>query len=98
MPIYEYECDSCGERFEVRHAMNAPTPLCPNGHADVHRIITGMPGVMHGMAAPLSKNAGKDELRSKWAEETPKLRKQLTQKLGEETVNKLGSTLNTNYD
>ncbi|HVO42977.1 MAG TPA: zinc ribbon domain-containing protein [Aggregatilineales bacterium] len=98
MPIYEYECDECKERFEVRHAMNVPAPPCPNGHTQVHRIITGAPGVLHGMAAPVSKNATKEELRAKWAEETPKLRQKLTQKLGEETVNKYGSTLNTKYD
>ena len=32
MPIYEYECLNCGEKFEIRQAMNdratAPCPKC----------------------------------------------------------------------
>src|SRR5215470_16582106 len=98
MPRYEYECEVCGERFEVRHGFDAPAPECPNGHGEVHRILTSAPGVMHGMAAPLSKNASKEELRGKWAEETPKLRKKLADKIGEEKVNKIGGTINTKYD
>ena len=51
-----------------------------------------------GAAAPVSKNAGKEELQRKWAEETPKLRKKMVDKLGEETVSKQGGTLNMKYD
>jgi putative FmdB family regulatory protein len=31
MPIYEYECDTCGEVVEVIHAISAPGPSV---HAD----------------------------------------------------------------
>jgi hypothetical protein len=42
--------------------------------------------------------ASKEQLQSKWAEETPKLRKKLTDKYGEDRVNKYLPTLNTSFD
>jgi hypothetical protein len=45
-----------------------------------------------------SGKATKEQLRDKWAEETPKLRKKLVDKLGEDQVNKHLPTLNTSYD
>ncbi|MCC7448511.1 MAG: zinc ribbon domain-containing protein [Anaerolineae bacterium] len=98
MPLYDYECDTCGARFEAQHGINEPMPPCPNGHHTVHRLITSAPRMLRGMAAPVSYRASKEELRDKWAEETPRLRKKLTDKLGEDTVRKLGGTLNHTYD
>jgi putative FmdB family regulatory protein len=98
MPRYDYECDACGKRFEAKHGFDAPPPPCPDGHPTVHRIITSAPARLRGMEAPVSYRADKEELQSKWAEETPKLRKKLADKLGEETVAKYGGTLNTTYD
>jgi putative FmdB family regulatory protein len=98
MPRYDYECETCGTRFEARHGFDDPAPACPDGHATVHRIITTTPRVLKGMAAATSKNASKAELRDKWAEETPKLRKKLADKLGDDVVNNHASSLNTKYD
>lgn len=100
MPRYDYECDTCGKRFEASHGFDAPPPPCPDGHPTVHRIITSVPRVLKGMAALTSKNASREELQSKWAEETPKLREKLVSKLGEETVSKLGAgtSLEHRYD
>lgn len=99
MPRYDYECETCGKRFEVSHGFDAPPPAtCPDGHPTVHRIITSTPRVLKGAAASVSYRAGKEELEDKWAEETPKLRKKLVDKLGEETVAKYGGTINHDYD
>ena len=40
MPIYEYECDTCGT-FEDIASVNAP-PLrqCPQGHKRVRRVLS----------------------------------------------------------
>ncbi|HEY33093.1 MAG TPA: zinc ribbon domain-containing protein [Dehalococcoidia bacterium] len=43
MPIYEYECTKCGERFELRRSMSdsnreAKCPAC--GAEDSHRIFS----------------------------------------------------------
>lgn len=46
MPIYEYECDSCGVHFERRQLFTDNSiPSCPNGHALVHRVYS-VPGVV----------------------------------------------------
>ncbi len=41
MPIYQYHCQVCGVDFEVRQSFSDTTkPLCPNGHANVVRVLT----------------------------------------------------------
>ena len=96
MPLYDYQCEVCGARFEARHGFNDPAPACPNGHPQVKRIITTAPATMQGMNADAGRGskATKEQLQAKWAEETPKLREKLVSKLGEETVSKYGPTLN----
>ena len=40
MPIYEYECLTCGARFEKRQSFSdEPKADCPHGHADTRRLI-----------------------------------------------------------
>jgi putative FmdB family regulatory protein len=100
MPLYDYRCAN-GHQFEARHGFNDPAPACPVcGEAQVQRVITSAPGVMQGAnaAAGHGGTATKEEIRSKWGEETPKLREKLVSKLGEETVNKYAPSLNTKYD
>ncbi|RMF78608.1 MAG: zinc ribbon domain-containing protein [Chloroflexi bacterium] len=100
MPRYDYECDECGEIFEARHGFDDPAPPCPNGHSEVHKRITSVPRLLGGIMTDAGHGgtATKEELRSKWAEETPKLRKKLVDKLGEEAVNKYAPSLNHKYD
>jgi putative FmdB family regulatory protein len=47
MPNYEYECTSCGHRFERSQGMNDP-PLkkCPECGEKVRRLISGGGGVI----------------------------------------------------
>jgi putative FmdB family regulatory protein len=42
MPIYEYRCTSCGERFEFYQSLSTkPAPPCPQcGSADVERLLS----------------------------------------------------------
>jgi putative FmdB family regulatory protein len=101
MPLYDYRCNACGQQFEARHGFTDPAPVCPTcGEPDVQRLITRAPATMQGSgtSAGYGGTASKEQLRSKWAEETPKLREKLVSKLGEETVNKYAPTLNTNYE
>ncbi len=96
MPLYDYRCENCETIFEARHAFDAPTPLCPVcASADVQRQITAAPAQLKGMLANAgsSRNASKEELKSKWSEETPKLRDRLISKLGEDTVRKNAPSL-----
>ena len=101
MPLYDYHCDACDIDFEARHGFNDPAPACPAcGAARVHKVITQVPRMMKGMLAAEGSGgvATKEQLRDKWAEETPKLRKKLVDKLGEDVVNRNAPTLNTKYD
>lgn len=49
MPIYDYECHNCGERFERLHRYSDPAPACPRCGNDTRRL----PGaaVFHGEMA-----------------------------------------------
>jgi len=40
MPLYEYECETCGIRFERKQRMaDAPLRTCPECSGPVHRVI-----------------------------------------------------------
>lgn len=101
MPIYNYKCPTCNHRFEARHSMNDDAPPCPNcQHNPVQRVITSAPSVANGMISHPGDGyrASKEQLQSKWAEETPKLRKKLEDKLGPETVRRNAPSLYNNSD
>lgn len=41
MPLYEYQCESCGHRFEViQKFSDAPIEVCPKCGAKVHKLIS----------------------------------------------------------
>jgi putative FmdB family regulatory protein len=41
MPIYEYECAECGVHFDKLQHFGDPSPdTCPNGHKQVHRLLS----------------------------------------------------------
>lgn len=41
MPLYEYECDSCGHRFEViQKFSDAPVDTCPTCGKSVHKLMS----------------------------------------------------------
>jgi len=99
MPVYDYKCPNCEHRFEARHSFSADAPPCPNcGYVEVKRVITSAPSVANGMMthAGDGHRASKEQLQDKWAEETPKLRKKLVDKLGEDTVRKNAPSLFNN--
>lgn len=101
MPMYDYQCEACGHTFEARHGFHDPAPACPAcGHETVSKRITTAPSFARGMETPAgtARRSSKEELKSKWAEETPKLRKKLEQKLGRDTVQKNAPQLYNNND
>lgn len=96
MPLYDYRCPNCDHRFEARHGFSETAPACPAcGYAEPQRVITSAPSVAGGMLthAGDGHTANKEQLQDKWAEETPKLRKKLVDKLGEDTVRKNAPSL-----
>ena len=41
MPLYEYECDSCGHRFEViQKFSDAPIEKCPKCESTVRKLMS----------------------------------------------------------
>jgi putative FmdB family regulatory protein len=47
MPTYEYECDSCGHRFERRQRLaEAPLTACPQCQGPVARVIGSGVGIL----------------------------------------------------
>lgn len=50
MPIYEYECKSCGKRFEHLQDMNDAAPCCPQCKGTVKKLMSA--------ATPLSSGHG----------------------------------------
>ncbi len=45
MPTYEYECTTCGSRFEHEQAMtDEPLRQCPQCGAEVRRLVSGGTG------------------------------------------------------
>lgn len=100
MPLYDFKCPQCGRRFEARTGINDPAPACPAcQHHETTRLITSAPTFAKGILthAGDGHRANKEQLQSKWAEETPKLRKKLSDKLGEDAVRSIPS-LNISSD
>lgn len=98
MPLYDYRCQQCQRQFEARHSFDDPAPPCPAcGSSQVMRLILRAPTIAQGINAHPGdgRRATKEQLRSKWAEETPKLRKKLVDKLGEDVVRRYAPTLGT---
>ena len=99
MPIYQYRCNACGEEFEESQRINDPIPECIECESeDVTRLITGAPHHSKGIHthAGTARRSSKAELQDKWREETPKLRKKIRDKLGEDAVKDIPS-LNFDY-
>ena len=47
MPTYEYECESCGHRFEKRQSMSdKPLKTCPKCGQPVRRLIGAGAGLI----------------------------------------------------
>lgn len=100
MPMYDLRCKDCGEVFEAQLGFNDPLPECPECESEqVERLITSAPAHAQGFLTHAGDGyrATADQLRDKWREETPRLRKKMLDKLGEEAVNKL-PTLNMDIE
>ena len=53
MPTYEYECESCGHRFEERQRLSeAPLSTCPECQGPVARVVGSGVGILRGTQSP----------------------------------------------
>jgi putative FmdB family regulatory protein len=55
MPIYEYRCEPCAERFEELVRASDPAVTCPGcGSSDVQRLLSSFAGIGGTAAAQLA--------------------------------------------
>ena len=65
MPIYEYQCDTCGLRFEHRqHMSDEPLKDCPECDGHVHRVIQPVGVIFKGSGFYITDNRHKSTLPS----------------------------------
>ena len=71
MPIYEYACQGCGHRFEVRHAPEGPAPEgCPRCGGGVKKVLSPVGIIFRGSGWHVT-DYGAHGPRSKDASEKP---------------------------
>jgi putative FmdB family regulatory protein len=57
MPIYEYQCEKCGVRFErLQHMSAEPVSSCPECGGPVHRVITPVGVIFKGSGFYVTDN------------------------------------------
>ena len=57
MPTYEYQCESCLTRFEVRRSFNDESPAyCPECEAGAHRLFSAVPIIFNGSGFYITDN------------------------------------------
>jgi putative FmdB family regulatory protein len=63
MPIYTYECESCGERFEAKQRFHdASLTVCSSCEGELHRIIQPVGIVFKGSGFYVTDSRGKQNL------------------------------------
>jgi len=75
MPTYEYECESCGYRFEEFQKMtDEPIKECPLCGGKVRRVISGGTGVIYKGSGFYATDYKKDQ-GSQESQETGRFRR-----------------------
>ncbi len=60
MPIYEYECENCGVRFErLQRMADASLTECPECAGHVHRVMQPVGVIFKGSGFYVTDNRGK---------------------------------------
>ena len=60
MPIYEYECQDCGVRFErIQHMSDDPVAVCPECCGEVHRVFHPVGIIFKGSGFYVTDNRAK---------------------------------------
>ena len=66
MPLYEYECDVCGMRFErMQHVSDEPVEVCPECGGHVRRLIHPVGIVFKGSGFYVTDNRAKSPTTGK---------------------------------
>lgn len=93
MPIYEYECLTCGTQFEKRQSFSdAAEAQCPNGHDDTRRLLATPIIVFKGSGFYVTDNRNKAKNGVNRNNTDPKSETKSETKSEEATSEKKGET------
>jgi putative FmdB family regulatory protein len=71
MPLYEYQCDSCGRRFElIRKFSDPPLEVCPTCGGPVHKLVSSPAFQFKGSGWYITDYAKKDQPAQSKSEES----------------------------
>ncbi len=60
MPVYEYECEQCGVRFErLQRMADAPLTVCPECGGHIHRVMQPVGVIFKGSGFYVTDNKGR---------------------------------------
>lgn len=60
MPIYEYECEQCGVRFEKTQRFTDPIlTICPECNGHIHRVMQPVGIIFKGSGFYVTDNKGR---------------------------------------
>ena len=60
MPIYEYECNDCALKFEVKRRFGENSgSCCPRCHSDARRVFSTVPIIFKGPGFYVTDNASR---------------------------------------
>lgn len=66
MPLYEYECQACGTRFErLQHIHDEPVKVCPECGGQVRRLIHPVGIIFKGSGFYVTDNRAKSSTSGK---------------------------------
>ena len=63
MPIYTYECEHCGQRFDAKQSFSdQPLTVCPTCEGKIHRVIQPVGVVFKGSGFYVTDSKAKQNL------------------------------------
>ncbi|MBN1121923.1 MAG: hypothetical protein JXJ17_12650 [Anaerolineae bacterium] len=73
MPIYAYECNECGVRFERKQSFSDdPITICPECEGEVHRLISPVGVIFKGSGFYVTDNKSKGRVATSTSSSTDK--------------------------
>jgi len=93
MPLYEYQCQDCGVRFErVQHVTDEPVKICPECGGPVRRLIQPVGIVFKGSGFYVTDNRAKNSSSAKASNESSSSKPSSDQSSSSESKSDSGSS------
>ena len=99
MPIYEYECLTCGVIFEKRQSFNdEPKANCPNGHAETRRLLAAPAIVFKGSGIYINDSKSNSKSKANGSSKSEKSESSSESKSDSKSESKSDSKAETKSD